>query len=183
MLMEWKTLEVRKVRDRISSVENSLSNESTEPLPEWSKAVKSDAKEIMGIIHKTVQEIYSKYYPAEVVDFFCKYHSKERILKNISDRNVWILLCEGQMIGMGSKEENYITGVYVLPEFQKKGYGTRIVNALEKLIGKEYSSVVLDASLPACCMYEKMGCHTVRHEQMALIHGVILVYDVMEKCL
>ena len=50
----------------------------------------------------------------------------------------------------------------------------------ERLFAKQ-KTVVLDASLPACGFYEKMGYRTVRHEQMQLWNDAVLVYDVMEK--
>lgn len=181
MLEAWKKTEVRKVRERISSVEKSLNNLSLEPQIEYRKAVKKDTREIMELVHKTVLKIYPKYYPGEVVDFFCMYHSKERIQADIQSGNVWLLLCDGRCVGTGSLDGNHITRVYVLPEFQRKGYGSRIMCELEKQIHRDCDSVVVDASLPACCLYEKLGYSTVRHERMTLMNGVILVYEVMEK--
>lgn len=50
--------------------------------------------------------------------------------------------------------------------------GSHIIGGLEKEAGKDYENVILDVSLPACCLYEKLGYHTIRHEQMFLINGV-----------
>ena len=181
MLEAWKAIEVRKVRERIAGVERSLGSTSAEPFVSYKKAVKADLKEIADIVHRTVQKVYPKYYPEEVAAFFCMLHSKERILPDIAAGNVWILRCDGRAVGTGSIEENHITRVYVLPEFQKKGYGTRIMQELEQKISENYDSVVLEASLPACCLYEKLGYATVKHERIHLMNDVILVYETMEK--
>ena len=38
------------------------------------------AAEIQNVLHTTIKTVYSKYYPKEVVDFFCNYHNREHIL-------------------------------------------------------------------------------------------------------
>lgn len=132
---------------------------------------------IINVVSKTVKEVYPRYYPGEVVTFFLLFHSEEKVMKDIVDGNVWVLVHDGQVIGTGSMEENHITRVYILPEYQGNGYGTFLIEKLEK----KYDSVLVDASLPACCLYEKLGYRTVKHERMALMNDAVLVYEVMEK--
>lgn len=181
MLDAWKELEVRKVREKISSVQKSLKGDPDKPSVQFRKAGKGAAKEITDLVHKTVRKIYPKYYAPEVADFFCMLHSKERILSDILAGNVWVLTCDGRIVGTGSLDENHVSRVYVLPECQGKGYGARIMTELEKEIGKGYDCVVVEASLSSCCFYEHLGYHTVKHEGMSLFNDAILVYDVMEK--
>ncbi len=77
--------------------------------------------------------------------------------------------------------DNHITRVYVLPEHQKKGYGTFIMKNIEAQISEKYDKAYLDASLPATTLYEKLGFATVSHERYPVENGVILAYEVMEK--
>lgn len=51
-------------------------------------------------------------------------------------------------------DSNHITGVYVLPDYQKQGYGSKIMDYLEVEISKKYDTVLLDASLAAVCLAE-----------------------------
>ncbi len=51
--------------------------------------------------------------------------------------------------------DNHITRVYVLPEYQRKGYGTLIVKNIEAQISEKFDKAYLDASLPAAALYEK----------------------------
>lgn len=69
----------------------------------------------------------------------------------------------------------------MLPEHQKKGYGTFIIKNIEARIAQTYDKAYLDASLPAAALYEKLGYSTIRHEQYPVENGVILVYEVMGK--
>lgn len=181
LLEEWKKIEVRKVREKIDSVVRTLGKPAGEPLIKFKKATEKNLKEITNLVHKTVRKIYPCYYPDEVVEFFCMYHSKDRILPDIQRGEVWVLLRDDRIVGTGSIDGNHITRVYVLPEFQGKGYGIRIIKELEKEIAREHDSVELDGSLPACCLYEKLGYTTVRHDRIHLMNGVILVYEVMSK--
>ncbi len=45
-----------------------------------------DAQEVYNVVQHTIKTVYPKYYPVEVVDFFCDLHSMDaikRILKII----------------------------------------------------------------------------------------------------
>ena len=91
------------------------------------------------------------------------------------------MLDNHQIVGTGSHDGNHITRVYVLPEFQKKGYGNFIMECLENEMKKTFSNALLDASLPAACLYEHRGYHTKKHERYPVQNGVILVYEEIEK--
>ena len=43
------------------------------------------------------------------------------------------------------------------------------------------AAVQLEASLPACLLYEHRGYRTICHGQWPVENGVILVYEIMEK--
>lgn len=151
---------------------------------EYIKATTENIDCIYEIVQNTVMTIYPKYYPREVVDFFCTLHSKENIKKDVEKGNVGILLSDDKtIVGTGSHEGNHITRVYVLPEFQGKGYGSFIMQSLENEIGAKYYAVQLDASLPASRLYEHRGYHTIKHEKWTVENDVILVYEIMEKSL
>lgn len=148
---------------------------------EYRKATDKDIECVLHIVQSTVTTIYPKYYPKEVVDFFCALHSRENIARDIENGKAGILLAGAQTVGTGSHDGNHITRVYVLPEFQGKGYGSYIMQCLENEIGKEYDTVQLDASLPACHLYEQRGYRTVRHEKWNVENDAVLVYEVMER--
>lgn len=86
---------------------------------------------IYNILHTTIKTIYAKYYPQEVVNFFCRHHSKEHILDGITPGNMGVLVVSNVIVGTGCFDDNHITGVYVLPDYQKQGCGTYIMDCLE----------------------------------------------------
>ncbi len=152
-------------------------------LMRYIKATENDLDEIVELVQDTIRTIYPKYYPKEVVDFFCEHHCKENILRDIQEGSVGIIQQENVIVGTGCYKENHITRVYVRPEYQGQGYGSCIMQCLENTIAEKYDTVYLDASLPACRIYENRGYKTVKHDRWNVENGVVLVYEVMEKVL
>lgn len=148
---------------------------------EYRKATLLESESIYELVQDTIKCVYPKYYPKEVVDFFCEHHSRENIVRDIEKGVVGILTDNERMVGTGCYQDNHITRVYVLPEFQGRGYGSFIMQQLEDTIAQDYDNVYLDASLPASRLYEKRGYQTIRHERWNVENGVVLVYEIMEK--
>lgn len=146
------------------------------------KADMTFCKAIYDLVQKTIKEIYPKYYPKQVVDFFCALHSINAIKSDIENGNLWALFTDENILAAtGSCEKNHITRVYVLPEYQGKGYGTYIIKRLEENIKEGYSKACLDASLPAVSFYERLGYKTVVHINYKVDNGAVLVYEEMQK--
>ena len=137
--------------------------------------------EIQNILHTTIKAICPNYYPKEVVNFFCEHHSKQHILEGIASGNMGVLEYNDLLVGTGCFEGNHITGVYVLPSYQKQGCGSHIMNCLEKEIAEKYDIAILDSSLPAANLYENRGYKTVGRGVFELENDVQLVYKIMEK--
>lgn len=150
---------------------------------EYIQAKRENIDEIYELVQDTILTIYPKYYPYEVVKFFCNHHSKQNILKDIDNGTVGMLIDNGKLIGTGSYRDNHITRVYVSPSFQRQGYGSYIMQALENKIALQYEFAQLDASLPATQLYEKRGYVTQQHEKCACENGAVLVYEIMKKSL
>ena len=136
---------------------------------------------IYDIVQEAICTIYPRYYPKEVVEFFSQLHNKQNIEKDLLTGHVGVLIDHDEIVGTGCYDENHITRVYVRPKYQKKGYGTYIMDCLEKIISLNNHQACLDASLPASHMYEKRGYQTKEHGKHMLEHDVVLVYEVMEK--
>lgn len=147
------------------------------------KARPEHLETITAIVQQTIQQIYPKYYPTGVVRFFSELHQAERIMADIQKDCVWILQVGNQIVGTGTLVENHITRVFVLPEYQGMGYGSRIMEALETLAAKNAHTVCLDASLPAAAFYIGRGYRTVNHGAVETEQNQVLIYEIMEQSL
>ncbi|MDF2822488.1 MAG: GCN5-related N-acetyltransferase [Clostridiales bacterium] len=144
-------------------------------------AKEENISDIYDLVQESIKIIYPKYYPKEVVDFFSNHHSLEAVARDVIEGNVSILTIDNNIVGTGSFIDNHITRIYVLPEYQRNGYGRFIMKTIEAEIVKKYNVAYLDASLPAAVLYEKLGYKTIKHEQYPVENGVVLAYEIMEK--
>jgi GNAT superfamily N-acetyltransferase len=145
------------------------------------RASDMDCKTILKIVHHTIKSIYPNYYPAEVVDFFLNYHKEENIRNDIEKGNVYLLLEEDKAIATGSIDGRMLGRLYVLPEYQGKGYGLAIMTTLENIIAEEFASSRLEASLPSYSFYQKLGYQPLEYQQYEVENNRMLCYYVMEK--
>ena len=112
-----------------------------------------DFETVKDITQTTIKLVYPKYYPEGAVQFFCNHH--------ISN--------------------NEICCLFVLPEYQHKGYGRLLMDYAEKMISKTNKTVVLDASFPAKKIYIKRGYEPTEYNMIETENGDYLCFDVMEK--
>lgn len=148
---------------------------------EYRRAAKESCGALHRLVQRTIRQVYPRYYPRGIVEFFGTLHTKERIAADVDSGLVRSLLLDGRLIGTGSCTGNHITRLFIEPELQGRGYGSFMMEQLEKEIAAQYDSCVLDASLAAVCFYERRGYKTVRHEALRVNDDTVLVYDVMEK--
>ena len=146
------------------------------------KAKESDFEIVKQITQTTIRDIYPKYYPAGAVEFFSEHHSDERIISDINAEIVYLLIIDdGKPAGTVTLTDNEIDRLFVLPEFQGKGYGRVLLDFAEDAIAKKYDVIKLHASLPAKSIYLKRGFHEVEYFKIDTGHGDFLCADVMEK--
>lgn len=136
---------------------------------------------IFDLVQTTIKDIYPRYYLQEIVEMFLSFHNKENIENDIKQNNSYVLEKDGQIVGTGTIQNNHITRVYVLPRYQRQGYGTLIMGKLEKIISKNYNTILIDASLPACNLYYKRGYKTIAHGKWECSNEVWQIYEIMEK--
>ena len=75
---------------------------------EYIKAIEKDIDAVWELVQETIKTIYPKYYPKEVVHFFCELHCKENIAKDIENGRVGILVVDDAMVGTGCYKDNHM---------------------------------------------------------------------------
>ncbi|MDO4468022.1 MAG: GNAT family N-acetyltransferase [Bacillota bacterium] len=145
------------------------------------QALESQKEIVFYITQTTIDGIYPNYYPMGAVQFFKSYHKEESILHDIQKGYVYLVKIEDSFVGTVTIKENEICRLFVLPQHQKNGYGKQLIEFAEETIGNNYSSILLDASLPAKKIYQKRGYKEVEYHQLLTENGDFLCYDVMKK--
>jgi GNAT superfamily N-acetyltransferase len=140
-----------------------------------------DFNSIKNITQTTIWSIYPKYYPKGAVQFFSDYHSDERIKTDIGSGKVFLIEGEEVIIGTVTVIDNEINRLFVLPDYQGKGYGGALMDFAEEMIGRNYDHIILDASLPGKQMYIKRNYVVKKYDMIETENGDYLCYDTMEK--
>ena len=144
-------------------------------------ASEKDFDDVKKIVRTTIKTVYPKYYPAGAVQFFLDHHSDEKIRDDILNRKVFLLCDYGINVGTVSVSENEIGRLFVLPDFQHKGYGRTLLDFAEKKVSEISAKIILDASLPAKAIYRKRGYVESDYVITETGYGDYLCYDIMEK--
>jgi GNAT superfamily N-acetyltransferase len=146
------------------------------------KAYEKDFETVKSITHTTIKAVYPHYYPTGAVDFFLKHHSDENIRRDIEIGSVYLLSDEnGEIAGTVTVAENHINRLFVLPEYQGRGYGSELIRFAEELISEKYAYIEIDASFSAKSIYIRKGYQFVEYNIIRTENGDFLCYDVMKK--
>jgi len=143
-----------------------------------------DLERLSFIVCTTIKKSYLKFYSPEAIEYFLDLHAKENMKKDIPKGCTLMLELDGEVIGAGSIVENEIKRVFVLPEYQGKGYGEKIMMEIEGVaINQGIRKVKLCASLPSKDFYLALGYKIVRFTNFLVNNNKRLEYYDMEKCL
>ena len=125
----------------------------------------TDAKEVAHLIAKKLRITNSKDYSSEYIENDISLLTPEYLIQRSQWTHFYVVCDEDIIIGCGAigpywgkQDESSLFTVFVLPEYQGKGIGRRIVETLESdeffLRAKR---IEIPASITACEFYRKMG--------------------------
>ncbi len=116
------------------------------------------------------------------VDFFVQHHNFDNIKSDIEAGCVY-MKCDdsNQAVGTVTIKENEICRLFVLPPYQGKGYGRKLLDFAEEMIKGYSGQIILDASLPAKRIYLKRGYKEIEYHVIETENGDKLCHDVMKK--
>lgn len=145
------------------------------------KAESADFTAVKEITLETIKSVYPHYYPNGAVGYFISYHNDKNILNDINRGSVSLLIDENVIIGTVTIKNNEISRLFVLPNYQKKGYGRALLDFAEQKIFEDYNEITISASLPAKKIYLKRGYIETEYNTIITENGDYLCYDEMKK--
>lgn len=124
-----------------------------------------DATQLSNVIVETVKISNSKDYSPKYVEMNVLSHSPESLIERANNSHMYVVCDNSKIIGCGaiaefweSKTESILLTIFVLPDYQGKGIGRKIIETLEK---DEYfiraNRIEIPASITAVEFYKKMG--------------------------
>ena len=124
-----------------------------------------DAHEVSELIVRTLRTSNIKDYSAEYIENDVKMFTPSAVVQRASWMHFYVVLHGEKIVGCGAigpywgrEDESSLFNIFVLPEYQGKGVGKRIMEALERdeffLRAKR---IEIPASVTACEFYKKFG--------------------------
>lgn len=124
-----------------------------------------DADEVSKLIIKTLRTTNIKDYSAEYIENDVKMFTPDGVIERAGWMHFYVISDKESIVACGAigpywgkEDESSLFNIFVLPEYQGKGVGRKIIETLEK---DEYflraKRVEIPASITACEFYKKMG--------------------------
>ena len=129
------------------------------------KFVNSDADEVSALIIRTLRTTNIKDYSEEFIENDVKMFSPDGVIERAGWTHFYVICDNDIIIGCGAigpywgkEDESSLFNIFVLPEYQGKGVGRKIIEILEQdeffLRAKR---IEIPASITACDFYRKLG--------------------------
>ena len=124
-----------------------------------------DAEELADIIAKTLRTTNIKDYTSEHIENDISCLSAEKMIERSGWTHIYVVFDDDKMIGCGAigpywgkNDESSLYTIFVLPEYQGRGIGRKIIDTLEQ---DEYflraKRIEIPSSITAAEFYRKMG--------------------------
>ncbi len=127
------------------------------------KARLEDAVKISNLIRKCLNEVNAKSYPKKAIKKLCNFFKPSLIIRNLGDRDVFVAIEDGNVLGTASLKGDTVFTVFVNPKIHGKGIGTRLMDKIEELAGKrKYKLIKVPSSLNAFEFYKKRGYKKIK---------------------
>lgn len=127
--------------------------------------IDTDAEEVSKLVCRNFREVNIKDYPYEETEELAEIFDAAKIRSIASSAHMYIACDQDKIVGTGSiadywgsETESVLLTIFVLPEYQGRGIGKKIIQTLES---DEYflraNRIEIPASITASGFYVKMG--------------------------
>ena len=125
----------------------------------------ADAQAVSDVIITTLRISNTRDYPPEMMEELVLHMQPEDILKRASWTHFYVAEEEREIIGCGAigpywgkEDESSLFTIFVLPEYQGKGIGRKIVETLEQdEFALRAKRIEIPASITGLPFYQKLG--------------------------
>ena len=124
-----------------------------------------DAEETAAVIAETVRISNSRDYPPEYIDELVRTHSAEVLCKRAEEGHMYVICEDTKIVGCGtiapfwgSPDESILLTIFILPEYQGRGFGRKLIETLEQdEYGLRAKRIEIPASITGVGFYRRLG--------------------------
>jgi N-acetylglutamate synthase-like GNAT family acetyltransferase len=126
------------------------------------RATAADAEAVYQIVLRALRETNARDYPASVIDRLVL-TLPEGVASNLEKWHAYVAVVDGRIVGTGSLNGKTVRAVFVNPDYQARGIGTKLMDAVEKAANvQSVNTLSVQSSITAQSFYAKRGFEFVR---------------------
>lgn len=139
---------------------------------------KGDEDGCAEVVRKALEA--DKTLSQQELEWLVKHEAEGTYLKKANSLDSIMLFEEnGKILGVVGLKGNQLKSLYILPEYQNRGIGTKLAKAIEQKAGqKGVKKIWMEANPDAVKFYNRLGYKKVRNDT---IKGTTLEVAIMEK--
>ena len=161
-----------------------------------SEAALEDFKSVQQIVAVTWPVAYGEILTKAQLDYMIKtFYSDEALKSSVLDKGHRFLMAKEDQVSLGFASYEHIVGqrpltkihkIYVLPNTQGEGIGTKLIAAIDAIARQNQSQALalnVNRFNKALGFYRKLGFRIVGEEDIKLEHGYLMEDYIMERVL
>ena len=119
------------------------------------RATAADAEVVYEIVLRALRETNARDYPASVIDRLVLTLPKG-VASKLEEWHAYVAVIDGRIVGTGSLNGKTIRAVFVHPDYQGHGVGTKLMDAVENAANvQSVSTLSVQSSITAATVLRK----------------------------
>jgi GNAT superfamily N-acetyltransferase len=126
------------------------------------RATAKDSVAVYEVVLRALRETNAKDYPTTVIDRLVL-TLPNKVASNLDTWHAFVAIVAGRVVGTGSLNGQTVSSVYVHPDYQRGGVGTRLMDAVEDAaFAQSVRTLSVQSSVTAHPFYAKRGFKVTR---------------------
>ncbi|MFX0204936.1 MAG: GNAT family N-acetyltransferase [Candidatus Hodarchaeota archaeon] len=121
-----------------------------------------DAVTVSNLVRKVVKESLSRDYPEATIQLLYIEYRPEYFTEPIHEQTIFLAEEDDKIVGTAAIHNNLIMDLFVDPEYEGQGIGSKLIAHLEQLASLQgHTTTQISANPYAIDFYEKLGYEKV----------------------
>ena len=126
------------------------------------RATAGDAEAVYEIVLRALRETNARDYPASVIDRLVL-TLPEGVASKLEEWRAYVAVVDGRIVGTGSLNGKTVRALFVHPDYQGCGIGTKLMDAVENAANvQSVNTLSVQSSITAQPFYAKRSFKVVR---------------------
>ena len=142
------------------------------------RATARDAEAVYEIVLRALRETNARDYPASVIDRLVLTLPKG-VVSKLEEWQAYVAVVDGRIVGTVSLDGKTVRAVFVHPDYQGRGIGTKLMDAVENAANvRSESTLGVQSSITAQEFYAKRGFKVVREAFYSEERTIVMSKDI-----